>query len=114
MAAAPAVPVGRVSARTPCRPTAPAASVPPAAAWHTLQGCRRVPEKAVARVGGAVIAAIGLAARAAAVLTTAARRTLDALTPHRQARARVGGVAIAAIGLAARAAAVLSTAARCA
>ena len=112
MAAAQAVPVGRVSARTLCRPTAPAAFVPPAVAWHTLQGCRRVPEQARARVDGAAIAELDLAARAAAVLTTAARRALDALTPHRQAVAREDDAAKAAPDLAARAAAVLTTAAR--
>jgi len=65
-------------------------------------------------VGGAAIAALDLAGRAAAVLTAAARRALDALIPHRQASARVGGAAIAAVDLAGRAAAVLTTAARCA
>ena len=62
-------------------------------------------------MGGAATAAIGLAARAAAVLTTAARRAWDAGIPPEQAVARVDGAAIAALDLAARAAAVLTTAA---
>ena len=63
-------------------------------------------------MGGAAIAALGLAGRAAAVLTTAARCALDALTPRGQAEARVGGAALAALGLAAPAAAVVGAAAR--
>ena len=61
-------------------------------------------------MGGAATAAIGLAARAAAVLTTAARPAWNAQIPHRQAGARLDNARIAAHSPTACAAAVRAAA----